>query len=128
MEWKTWDIVTTIRNHQSIKDTWALFHGGLKGRQSFFVLLPLSSTTLHPDEEFDKLFAIDVIGFCAQLSVMVTDNSTYKEVLSQHDSAAQSILNLLQAVFNIFFVHHQLSLSCCSVWNSLSIRRISLDM
>jgi len=54
--------------------------------------------TLHPEEAFHKLVALDTTGLCAHLTLMVTDSSKFKRVLAQRGAGARSLLNLLQAV------------------------------
>jgi hypothetical protein len=53
---------------------------------------------VHAEEAFHKLVAFDAIGLSFHLAIIVTDNSKYKEVLARRGPAAQSLLNLLQAV------------------------------
>jgi hypothetical protein len=53
---------------------------------------------LHSEADFQKLVAIDTIGLCDQLTVMVTDNNKFKEVLALRGTEAQDMLDLLQAV------------------------------
>lgn len=57
-----------------------------------------SNPTLHSEDVFFKLVALDAIGLCANLTVMVTDDTIYKQILNCRGSGAQALLNLLQAV------------------------------
>ena len=54
--------------------------------------------TLHSEDAFRKLAALDAVGLSSNLAVMVTDNRKYKEVVALRGPEAQSLLNLLQAV------------------------------
>lgn len=88
-QWKAWDGLTIIKNHQLIKDyLWDVFQQGLTAE---------ASSTLHSEETFRKLVALDAIGICAHLKVWVTDDNKYQDLLTQRDQIAQSLVNLLQA-------------------------------
>lgn len=68
-----------------------------------------------------KILRIDVIGLCAQLAVAVTDARVCKQLLSQRDSGAQSILDLIQAVWNYSAAFRPFELTSCSDWTSPQI-------
>ena len=44
------------------------------------------------------LLSLDVIGLCANLTILVIDSNKHKEVLARRGPGAQSLLDLLQAV------------------------------
>jgi hypothetical protein len=47
---------------------------------------------------FSNLLSLDVIGLCANLTIIVIDSNKHKEVLARRGPGAQSLLDLLQAV------------------------------
>ena len=58
----------------------------------------LSRPELHSETILGQLLRLDAIRLCAQLTVMVTDDTQYKRVVDLRGSPAQALLNLLQAV------------------------------
>lgn len=92
-EWKTWDSITKVQNHQLIKD----FLQGLYQR----LQTSRSSFDAHPDSMFRKLLTLDVITLSAHLTVIVTNDSTYKELLGRRDQQAQALLDVLQARLDV---------------------------
>jgi hypothetical protein len=53
---------------------------------------------LHSEATFRKVVALDAIGICAHLTVCVTDDSKYQNLVTRRGQAAQSLVNLLQEV------------------------------
>ncbi|KIM82030.1 hypothetical protein PILCRDRAFT_88827 [Piloderma croceum F 1598] len=86
-EWNAWDIITMVENHQLIKDYLTnLFREHLQAHPS------------HPETTFNELLNLDVVGLCAHLTVIVTNDNKYTEVLARSGPGAQSLLDLLQAL------------------------------
>jgi hypothetical protein len=52
----------------------------------------------HSEGVFRKILAWDVIGLCAHLAVVVTDDYKFKDLIAQRGPGAQSLLGLLQTV------------------------------
>ena len=52
----------------------------------------------HPYDIHRKLLALDTVTLAAHLTVIVTDNDTYKELVGRRGQEAQSLLDLLQDV------------------------------
>jgi hypothetical protein len=59
-----------------------------------------SYPNLHSESLLKNLLNLDVIGLCVHLTVIVTNDIKYKEVVARRGSGAQSLLNLLQAVWS----------------------------
>jgi hypothetical protein len=53
---------------------------------------------LHPKSVLTKLLTLDDMALCSRVSLMITDNEQYAQVLRLRGPTAQAILNLLQAV------------------------------
>jgi len=66
---------------------------------------------LHSEIILGQLLGLDAIRLCAQLTIMVTDDSQYQQLVNLRGPPAQALLNLLQAVcdslltFNIPLTH-----------------------
>jgi hypothetical protein len=58
----------------------------------------LACPELHSKTVLGQLLGLDAIRLCAQLTVMVTDDTQYKRLVDQRGPPAQALLNLLQAV------------------------------
>jgi hypothetical protein len=58
----------------------------------------LSHPELHSETVLEQLLSLDAIRLCAQLTIMVTDDSEYKQFVTLRGPTAQALLNLLQAV------------------------------
>jgi len=85
-QWKTWDNITRVQNHQLIKDYLQGLHQRLGSR-------------LHPTGTFGKLLTLDAITLSAHLTVIVVKDN--KELLSRRGPEAQALLNLLQARLDV---------------------------
>jgi hypothetical protein len=85
-KWKTYDWLTMIQNHQSIRDVLYRFQKGLN------LHLDFNSKTL-----LKKLLTLDVVYLASCLAVAVTDDAKYKTFIDQQGLNAQSLINLLQA-------------------------------
>jgi serine/threonine protein kinase len=86
-QWKTWDGVTIIQNHQIIKDyLWGVCQQGLSidPRTPFLA-------------DFQKLLVLSAVGLCAHLAVTVMDRTKYGEFINRRGKGAQALVNLLQA-------------------------------
>jgi len=66
--------------------------------------------TLHSEIVLGQLLALDAIQLCAQLTIMVTDDSQYKQFVNLRGPHAQALLNLLQAVWLFTRFQHSIDL------------------
>jgi hypothetical protein len=86
-KWKNWNTLTVLQNHQLIKDDLSdLFYHCLQ-----------SQPDSHSETLFRKLLTIDVVRLSAYLTIAVTDENKFKEIVSLRGQEAQSVINLLQA-------------------------------
>jgi len=106
-QWKSWDSIAIIQNHQLIKEhLWDLFQRGLTIEVCFLrsafcnytADIFQSGSALHSEETFHNLVTLDKIAVYAHLTVWVTDDSKYQHLLTQRGQVAQSLVNLLQEV------------------------------
>jgi len=93
MQWRNWDFMTRISNHQLIKD-YLLDHFRRDLRS-------LSRPELHSEIILGQLLSFDAIRLCVQLTVMVTDDIQYKQFVDLRGPTAQELLNLLQARLDV---------------------------
>jgi len=91
VQWRSWDLMTRISNQQLIKDY-------LLDRLRDLRLL--SRPELHSETVLRQLLRLDAIRLCAQLTVMVTDDTQYEQFVNLRGPPTQGLLNLLQAVCN----------------------------
>jgi len=91
MQWRNWDFMTRISNHQLIKD----YLLDCFRRDSW------SCPELHCEIVLGQLLSFDAIRLCVQLTVMVTDDTRYKQLVDLRGPKAQVLLNLLQARLNV---------------------------
>ncbi|KIM87637.1 hypothetical protein PILCRDRAFT_815214 [Piloderma croceum F 1598] len=82
-KWKAWDSTTVIHNHHQIKDYLFDMFRNLRSQ--------------HSDSTFQKVVAYDVIGLSARLTTLISNGDEFKKLVSLTGSAAQSVINLLQA-------------------------------
>jgi len=93
VRWRSWDFMTRISNQQQIKDYLLdRFRSDLRS---------LSRPKLHSETILGQLLHLDSIRLCAQLTVMVTDNTQYKQFVNLRGPRAQALLNLLQARLDV---------------------------
>jgi hypothetical protein len=77
-----------------------------------------------------ELLSLDTIRLCAQLTIMVTDDTQYKQFVNLRGPPAQALLNLLQAVCDSLLTFNIL-LTCIyhnSAWTWLSTRHSGVTM
>jgi hypothetical protein len=56
-----------------------------------------SHPQLHSEMVLEQLRSLDAIRLCVQLTIMVTDDTRYKQLVDLRGPTAQVFLNLLQA-------------------------------
>ena len=63
---------------------------------------PHISINTQPDpyvnNTFTRILALDTVALCANLTLLIIDKTQYKQVLDRRGAAAQTFLDLLQAV------------------------------
>ena len=107
-QWQKWDLMTRISNHQLVKDYLLdLFERDLHVRPNLHTMSSLTNNSqslsrpqLHSKTILRQLLCLDATRLCAQLTVMVTDDDQYRQLVALRGPPVQALLNLLQAVCN----------------------------
>jgi hypothetical protein len=90
----------------------------------------LSHPGLHSKTILGQLLGLDAIRLCAQLTVMVTDDTQYKQLVDLRGPPALALLNLLQAVCDTL-LSFNIPLTCTypnSAWTRPSTRHSNVGM
>ena len=95
-DWRSWDKLTAIQNHKTVANHL------MKLRDEMLAPFWRVSNTTQPnpflESTFTRILALDAVALCANLTLLMTDKTQYKHVLDRRGAAAQTFLDLLQAV------------------------------
>jgi hypothetical protein len=96
--------LTVLQNHKTVANDLIKLRDKVLVPFSHALSAPHVSINTQPDlpdpyaDAFTRILALDTIALCASLTLLIIDKTQYKQVLDRRGAAAQTFLDLLQAV------------------------------
>ena len=101
-DWRSWDKLTVIQNHKTVANHLMMLRDKLLVPFCRALSAPQESINTQPDpyaeNAFTRILALDTVALCASLTLLIIDKTQYKQILDRQGAAAQTFLDLLQAV------------------------------